>query len=40
MAMVIEAEGLTKGLGRTQALAGVDVSAECGRVLVLLGAEL
>jgi ABC-type multidrug transport system ATPase subunit len=40
MAMVIEAEGLTKGFGRTQALAGVDISAECGRVLAPLGAEL
>jgi oleandomycin transport system ATP-binding protein len=35
--MVIEAEGLTKRFGGTQALAGVDISAESGQVLALLG---
>jgi ABC-type multidrug transport system ATPase subunit len=40
MAMVIEAEGLTNRFGGTQALAGLRVSAESGRVLALLGAEL
>ncbi len=37
MTTVIEAEGLTKRFGNTQALAGVDISAESGRVLALLG---
>jgi oleandomycin transport system ATP-binding protein len=37
MTTVIEAEGLTKRFGTTQALAGVDISAERGRVLALLG---
>jgi oleandomycin transport system ATP-binding protein len=37
MTTVIEAEGLTKRFGGTQALAGVDISAERGRVLALLG---
>jgi oleandomycin transport system ATP-binding protein len=35
--MVIEAEGLTKRFGSTQALAGVDIAAPAGRVLALLG---
>jgi oleandomycin transport system ATP-binding protein len=37
VAIVIEAEGLTKRFGGTQALAGVDISAESGQVLALLG---
>jgi oleandomycin transport system ATP-binding protein len=37
MAVVIEAEGLTKNFGTTQALAGIDLSAESGQVLALLG---
>ena len=37
MAIVIEAEGLTKRFGGTRALAGVDISAESGQVLALLG---
>ena len=37
VAIVIEAEGLTKRFGATQALAGVDISAESGQVLALLG---
>ncbi|HEY7429161.1 MAG TPA: ATP-binding cassette domain-containing protein [Streptosporangiaceae bacterium] len=37
MTTVIEAEGLTKRFGTTQALAGVDITAERGRVLALLG---
>ncbi|HKD87359.1 MAG TPA: ATP-binding cassette domain-containing protein [Streptosporangiaceae bacterium] len=37
MAIVIEAEGLTKQFGGTQALAGVDIFAESGQVLALLG---
>jgi oleandomycin transport system ATP-binding protein len=37
VATVIEAEGLTKRFGGTQALAGVDISAESGQVLALLG---
>jgi ABC-type multidrug transport system ATPase subunit len=40
MAMVIEAEGPTNRSGGTQALAGVDIPAESGQVLALLGAEL
>jgi ABC-type multidrug transport system ATPase subunit len=40
MAMIIETEGLTNRSGGTQALAGVDFSAESGHVLALLGAEL
>jgi oleandomycin transport system ATP-binding protein len=37
VAIVIEAEGLAKRFGGTQALAGVDISAERGQVLALLG---
>jgi oleandomycin transport system ATP-binding protein len=37
MTTVIEAEGLTKRFGTTQALAGVDISADGGQVLALLG---
>jgi oleandomycin transport system ATP-binding protein len=37
MTTVIEAEGLTKRFGATQALAGVDISAARGQVLALLG---
>jgi len=37
MAAVIEAEGLTKKFGATEALAGIDISAERGQVLALLG---
>jgi oleandomycin transport system ATP-binding protein len=37
MTTVIEAEGLTKRFGSTQALAGVDISADRGGVLALLG---
>ena len=37
MSPVIEAEGLEKRLGNTQALAGTDFSAEKGTVLALLG---
>ncbi len=37
MTEVIEAEGLTKRFGATQALAGVDISAGGGQVLALLG---
>jgi oleandomycin transport system ATP-binding protein len=37
MTTVIEAEGLTKRFGDTQALAGVDITAERGQVLALLG---
>jgi ABC-type multidrug transport system ATPase subunit len=37
MTTVIAAEGLTKRFGNTQALAGVDISADAGRVLALLG---
>jgi len=37
VAIVIEAEGLTKQFGGTQALAGVDIFAESGQVLALLG---
>jgi len=37
VAIVIEAEGLTKRFGGTRALAGVDISAESGQVLALLG---
>jgi oleandomycin transport system ATP-binding protein len=37
MTTVIAAEGLTKRFGSTQALAGVDISADAGRVLALLG---
>jgi ABC-type sugar transport system ATPase subunit len=40
MAMVSEAGGLTKRFGGTQALIGVDVSAESGQVLALPRAEL
>jgi len=37
MTTVIEAEGLTKRFGATQALAGVDITADRGQVLALLG---
>jgi oleandomycin transport system ATP-binding protein len=37
MTTVISAEGLTKRFGNTQALAGVDISADAGQVLALLG---
>ena len=37
MAIVIEAEGLTKSFGATKALAGIDISAQSGQVLALLG---
>jgi oleandomycin transport system ATP-binding protein len=37
MTDVIEAEGLTKRFGTTQALAGVDFAAPAGQVLALLG---
>ena len=37
MAIVIEAEGLTKSFGATRALAGIDISAQSGQVLALLG---
>ena len=37
MTYVIEAEGLTKRFGTTQALAGVNIAAPAGRVLALLG---
>jgi oleandomycin transport system ATP-binding protein len=37
MSTVIEAEGLTKRFGATQALAGVDLAAGSGQVLALLG---
>jgi oleandomycin transport system ATP-binding protein len=37
MTDVIEAEGLTKRFGSTQALAGVDFAAPAGQVLALLG---
>ncbi|HEX5496030.1 MAG TPA: ATP-binding cassette domain-containing protein, partial [Mycobacteriales bacterium] len=37
MTSVIEAEGLTKRFGDTQALAGVDLTAEQGAVLGVLG---
>ena len=37
MTTVIEAEGLTRRFGATQALAGVDISAGRGQVLALLG---
>src|SRR5215467_9325142 len=35
--LMIEAEGLTKRYGQTQALAGVDFSASAGTILGLLG---
>src|ERR1700728_3216577 len=37
MTHVIEAEGLTKRFGDTQALAGVDLAADGGQVLALVG---
>jgi oleandomycin transport system ATP-binding protein len=37
VATIIEAEGLTKRFGGTQALAGVDIAAASGQVLALLG---
>ena len=36
---MIEAEGLTKRYGETQALAGVDFSVPAGTILGLLGPE-
>ena len=35
--LMIEAEGLTKRYGETQALAGVDISVPAGTILGLLG---
>ena len=35
--LMIEAEGLTKQYGETQALAGVDISVRAGTILGLLG---
>ena len=37
MALIIEAKGLTKRFGKTQALDGLDLTAESGRVVALLG---
>ena len=37
MSYVIEAEGLTKRFGTTQALAGVDLAVKAGTVLGVLG---
>ena len=37
MTAMIEAHGLTKRFGKVQALAGVDLHAESGRVHALLG---
>src|ERR1700693_4854605 len=37
MDVMIEARGIRKAFGDTQALAGVDLSAKAGRVLALLG---
>jgi len=37
MTIAIEAEGLTKSFGRTQALRGADLTASQGTVLALLG---
>ena len=39
MTPVLEAHRLTKRFGRTQALAGLDLVAEPGRVVALLGAQ-
>ena len=35
--LMIQAEGLTKRYGETQALAGVDISVRAGTILGLLG---
>ncbi len=37
MALIIEARGLTKRFGKTQALDGLDLTAESGQVVALLG---
>jgi len=37
MALIIEAKGLTKRFGKTQALDGLDLTAESGQVVALLG---
>ena len=37
--LMIQAEGLTKRYGSTQALAGVDISVPAGTILGLLGPE-
>jgi hypothetical protein len=37
MTPILEARGLTKRFGRTQALAGLDLVASPGRVVALLG---
>ena len=37
MALIIEAKGLTKRFGQTQALDGLDLTAESGQVVALLG---
>jgi ABC-2 type transport system ATP-binding protein len=37
MTLIIEAKGLTKRFGKTQALDGLDLTAESGRVVALLG---
>ena len=37
MTAAIEARGLTKRFGSTQALAGIDLTVEPGRVLGVLG---
>src|ERR1700690_2855645 len=37
MALMIEAQGLTKAFGKTRALDGLDLTAESGQVVALLG---
>jgi ABC-2 type transport system ATP-binding protein len=37
MALIIEAQGLTKRFGKTQALGGLSLTAESGQVVALLG---
>src|SRR5436190_8796674 len=37
MALIIEAEGLTKRFGKTEALRGLDLVAEAGQVVAVLG---
>jgi ABC-2 type transport system ATP-binding protein len=37
MALIIEAKGLTKRFGKTQALDGLDLTAESGQVVAMLG---
>ena len=37
MALIIEAKGLTKRFGKTQALDGLDLTAESGQVVAVLG---